>query len=146
MISRNIFWVREIFSFFHTVCITVWKNEKFSHWKKFRQINYLVISLVTVWKSTRKRYHDEKNSVKTHKKIMRNLILQKDDFLPFRSISGYFTLNKFWRLPSFLTLILKSFFELVNMIGANSYQKLVNFERDLLSWSAMVRRAFNAYY
>ena len=41
--------MRVNFSFFHSVCttVTVWKNGKFSLTeKKFRQINYLVISLV----------------------------------------------------------------------------------------------------
>ena len=47
LIWRNIFYVRENFSFFHTACSTLWKNEKFSLIEKiFRQINSLVFYLV----------------------------------------------------------------------------------------------------
>ena len=55
--------------------------------RNIRQINYLVIYL-TVWKSTLKSYHGEKNFVKPHNKNLRNLILQMDDFLSLRGISG----------------------------------------------------------
>ena len=87
MIWRNIFLlVRDNFLFFHTVnteqC-TVWKNEKFSLTeKKFRQLNYLVISFMKV---LRKKYeraflqfphcalHSVEKWKNTHKKILRQI-------------------------------------------------------------------------
>ena len=45
----------------------------------------------TVWKSTLKRYHDEKNSVKTHNKNLQNLILQMDDFVHSVNFTKYFS-------------------------------------------------------
>ena len=50
LISRNIFWVREILCFFHSVCVahwTAWKNAKFSLTEMFsREISSLVTLLV----------------------------------------------------------------------------------------------------
>ena len=46
LISRNNFQVIQKFRKLHTVLHSVEKREILSHWKKIRQINYLVISLV----------------------------------------------------------------------------------------------------
>ena len=44
--------------------------------------------LITVWKSTRKRYHAEIFSVKPHNKMLLILLLQMDGFLYLGGISG----------------------------------------------------------
>ena len=64
----------------------------------------------TVSKSTLKRYHAKKNSVKPHNKNLQNLTLQMDDFLPLGGIFGLFRLNEFWRLASILDFIVKNIF------------------------------------
>ena len=56
--------------------ITVHYMNQFS--QKFREINF---SDTLCEKSTLKRYHDEKNSVKTHNKNLQTLILQMDHFV-----------------------------------------------------------------
>ena len=47
-----------------------------------------------MWKSTVKRYHAEKNSVKRHNKILQNLILQMDDFLSLGAFLGHFMISR----------------------------------------------------
>ena len=56
--------------------------------QKFREINF---SDTLCEKSTLKRYHDEKNSVKTHNKNLQNLILQMDDFVHSVNFTKYFS-------------------------------------------------------
>ena len=68
--------VRENFAVFHTHSDVLWKNEKLSLEKKFRQINYLVISLVKPLlsrnfseKSVRKQYSVEIQEILSLTKI-----------------------------------------------------------------------------
>ena len=70
----------------------------------------LFFSESTVWKSTPKRYHSKKISVKSHNKNLWKSTLQMHDFLVLRGISGLFTLNEFWRIGFILDFIEKNIF------------------------------------
>ena len=65
----------------------------YSHFdKKFRESNN---KKFTVWKSTLKRYHAEKFSVKPHNKNLLILPLQMHDFLTLMRNFGSSGINKF---------------------------------------------------
>ena len=68
-----------------------------------------------MWKSTLKRYHAQKFSVKSHNKNMLNLLLQMHDFLPLGGIFGSIGINEYGRLVHMLEFILKNIFELMNI-------------------------------
>ena len=74
------------------------------------KLTFLLKKEFTVWKSTLKRYHAQKFSVKPHTKIMLNLLLQMHDVLPLGGIFGSFALNIFWSLVSMLEFIVNNFY------------------------------------
>ena len=63
----------------------------------------------TVWKSTQKRYHAQKFSVKPHNKNMLILLLQMHDFLLFVGIFWSSGLIEFSRLVYMLEFLVKTF-------------------------------------
>ena len=79
---------------------------------KIAIIQIHTINKHTVWKSTLKCCHGEKNSVKSHNKNLQNLLLQMDDFLPLAGISGLFTYNEFCSQEFILEFIVKNFFSI----------------------------------
>ena len=79
--------------------------------------------MCTVWKSTLKRYHAKKISVKPHNKNMLNTLLQMHDFLLLGSIFGSNRLNEFWRLVHMLELLEEHFFESMNLSKDITHQK-----------------------
>ena len=78
--------------------------------KNYVKSTYVFTSKVhTVWKSTQKRYHAQKFSVKPHNKNMLILLLQMHDFLLFVGIFWSSGLIEFSRLVYMLEFLVKTF-------------------------------------
>ena len=68
-----------------------------------------------MWKSTLKRYHAQKFSVKPHIKNVLNLLLQMHDFLLLGGFFGSNGLNRYGRLVHMLEFIIKNIFKFKNI-------------------------------
>ena len=76
-----------------------------------------------MWKSTPKRYHAEKFSVKLHGIILLILILQMDEFLYLEGILGFGGLKSFCKVGINNEITQMNFFEIPTMSEDIPYQK-----------------------